>query len=137
VCIVVVIWAIYGYSLTFTGGSSIIGGSRQALPQGRHHRLAGGPPFSVGVTIHELIYICFQMTFRGRSRPALIVGAFAERMKFLRGRSVHPAVGDADLLPDRPTWSGTGAGPDAIQDAAKILAAATDEAAKKARAGEA
>jgi len=80
VCIVVVIWALYGYSLTFTGGSSIIGGFEKVFLKGVTTD-SQAATFSVGVTIHELIYICFQMTFAAIT-PALIVGAFAERMKF-------------------------------------------------------
>ena len=80
VCIVTVIWVIYGYSLTFTGGSPFIGGFSKLF-------LAGVTPdskaatFSAGVNISELVYMCFQMTFAAIT-PALIVGAFAERMKF-------------------------------------------------------
>ena len=71
---------IYGYSLTFTGGSAFIGGFSKAF-------LAGvttdsmAATFSVDANISEIIYICFQMTF-AMITPALIVGAFAERMKF-------------------------------------------------------
>ena len=42
VCIVTLIWVIYGYSLAFTGGSTIIGGLDKTVPEGRHRRLAGG-----------------------------------------------------------------------------------------------
>ncbi len=56
--------------------------------------------FSVDANISELVYVCFQMTF-ATITPALIVGAFAERMKFSAVDAVHPALGDADLFPDR------------------------------------
>jgi Amt family ammonium transporter len=80
VCIVTIIWVIYGYSLTFTGGSEYIGGLDKMFLKGvTLESLAA--TFSVGVNITELIYICFQMTFAAIT-PALIVGAFAERMKF-------------------------------------------------------
>lgn len=75
-----VLWAIYGYSLAFTDGSAFIGGLSKAF-------LAGVTPdstaatFSKGVVIPEYLYIAFQMTFAAIT-PALIVGAFAERMKF-------------------------------------------------------
>jgi Amt family ammonium transporter len=75
-----VLWAIYGYSVAFTDGSAFIGGLSKAF-------LAGVTPdstaatFSKGVVIPEYLYIAFQMTFAAIT-PALIVGAFAERMKF-------------------------------------------------------
>src|SRR3954449_7325294 len=128
VCIVVVIWAIYGYSLTFTGGSSIIGGLDKLFLKGVTTD-SQAPTFSVGVTIHELIYICFQMTFAAIT-PALIVGAFAERMKFSAVALFIPLWVTLIYFPiAHMVWYW--AGPDAIQDAAKVLAAATDEAAKK------
>ena len=82
-CLVIIIWVTYGYSLAFTGGGSLnsfIGGFSKAF-------LAGVTPssvvetFSAGVVIPELAFICFQMTFACIT-PALIVGAFAERIKF-------------------------------------------------------
>src|SRR3982074_76222 len=83
VCIVIVIWVLYGYSLTFTGGSPFIGGLEKIFLKGITTD-SQAATFSVGVTIHELIYVCFQMTFAAIT-PALIVGAFAERMKFRAG----------------------------------------------------
>jgi Amt family ammonium transporter len=80
VCVVMLIWVIYGYSLAFTGGTSIIGGFDKLFLKG----VTGESPaatFSAGVPLSEIIYICFQMTFAAIT-PALIVGAFAERMKF-------------------------------------------------------
>src|SRR5262249_21682845 len=129
VCIVVVIWALYGYSLTFTGGSSIIGGFEKVFLKGVTTD-SQAATFSVGVTIHELIYICFQMTFAAIT-PALIVGAFAERMKFSAVALFIPLWVTLIYFPiAHMVWYW--AGPDAIQEAAKALAAATDEAAKKA-----
>ena len=75
-----VLWAVYGYSLAFTGGNAFIGGFGKAF-------LAGVTPesiaatFSKGVYIPELIFVAFQLTFAAIT-PALIIGAFAERMKF-------------------------------------------------------
>jgi ammonium transporter, Amt family len=129
VCIVIVIWVIYGYSLAFTGGSSIIGGLDKLFLKGVTTD-SQAATFSVGVTIHELIYICFQMTFAAIT-PALIVGAFAERMKFSAVALFIPLWVTLIYFPiAHMVWYW--AGPDAIQDAAKVLAAATDEAAKKA-----
>jgi Amt family ammonium transporter len=78
--LIFVLWAIYGYSLAFTGGSPYFGGFDKAF-------LAGITPdsvaatFSKGVVIPELIFVAFQGTFAAIT-CALIVGAFAERMKF-------------------------------------------------------
>src|SRR5262247_2130405 len=129
VCVVTVIWVIYGYSLAFTGGSSIIGGLDKLFLKGVTTD-SQAATFSVGVTIHEMIYICFQMTFAAIT-PALIVGAFAERMKFSAVALFIPLWVTLIYFPiAHMVWYW--AGPDAIQDAAKVLAAATDEAAKKA-----
>ena len=57
--------------------------------------------FSVGANIPELVYICFQMTFAAIT-PALIVGAFVERMKFSAMALFLPLWVIARLLPDRP-----------------------------------
>lgn len=75
-----VLWALYGYSVAFTGGNPFFGGLGKAF-------LAGITPesvaatFSKGVYIPELTFVAFQLTFAAIT-PALIVGAFAERMKF-------------------------------------------------------
>src|SRR5690349_11115708 len=129
VCIVVVIWALYGYSLAFTGGSDYIGGFSKAF-------LAGVTPdskaatFSVGANISELVYVCFQMTFAAIT-PALIVGAFAERMRFAALALFIPLWVTFVYFPiAHMVWYW--AGPDAIDAAVKALAAAKDDAAKKA-----
>src|SRR6187399_2746912 len=80
VCIVTLLWALYGYSLAFTGGSDFIGGFSKAFLMGVTTD-SKAATFSVDANISELIYMCFQMTFAAIT-PALIVGAFAERMKF-------------------------------------------------------
>jgi ammonium transporter, Amt family len=80
VCLVAVIWVLYGYSLAFTGGSPFIGGFSKALLAG----VTTGSPaatFSTGVYIPEFVFIAFQMTFACIT-CALIIGAFAERVKF-------------------------------------------------------
>src|SRR5262245_57468926 len=129
VCIVIVIWVIYGYSLAFTGGSAFIGGLDKLFLQGVTTD-SQAATFSVGVTIHELVYICFQMTFAAIT-PALIVGAFAERMKFSAVALFIPLWVTFVYFPiAHMVWYW--AGPDAIDAAAKALAAATDAAAKTA-----
>ncbi len=72
--VVMVIWVFYGYSLAFTDGSGLIGGLSKAF-------LAGIDKDTLSGTIPEYVFIVFQMTFAAIT-PALIVGAFAERMKF-------------------------------------------------------
>ena len=82
--IVSVIWVVYGYSLTFTEGSGALqpffGGFSKLFLQGVTTS-TGAATFSNGVYIPEYVYICFQMTF-AMITPGLIVGAFAERIKF-------------------------------------------------------
>jgi ammonium transporter, Amt family len=128
VCIVMLIWVIYGYSLTFTGGTSIIGGFDKLFLRG----VTGDTPaatFSVGVPLSEIIYVCFQMTFAAIT-PALIVGAFAERMKFSAVALFVPLWVTFVYFPvAHMVWYW--AGPDDIAAAAKVLAAATDTAAKE------
>jgi Amt family ammonium transporter len=128
VCIVMLIWVIYGYSLTFTGGNSIIGGFDKVFLKG----ITAETPvatFSNGVGISEYVYICFQMTFAAIT-PALIVGAFAERMKFSAVALFVPLWVTFVYFPiAHMVWYW--AGPDAITNAAKALAAATPETKEK------
>lgn len=129
VSIVCIIWALYGYSLTFTGGSDFIGGFSKAFMQGITTETAAAT-FSVDVNILEMIYFCFQMTFAAIT-PALIVGAFAERMRFAALALFVPLWVTLIYFPiAHMVWYW--AGPDLITDAAKALAAAGDEAAKAA-----
>ncbi|WP_026607867.1 ammonium transporter [Methylocapsa acidiphila] len=150
VALVSIIWVIYGYSLAFTEGSS------EALPYTdgdnaplaflagiQWNNLVGGldrlflkgltpdstsATFSNGVVIPEYVYMAFQMTFACIT-PALIVGAFAERIKFsallifilLWVTFIYFPIAHAVWY-----W----AGPDALGDAAKAVASAVDEAAK-------
>jgi Amt family ammonium transporter len=128
VCIVTLIWVIYGYSLTFTGGSWIGGLDKIFLKGVTTDSKAA--TFSVGANISELAYIVFQMTFAAIT-PALIVGAFAERMKFSAVALFIPLWVTFVYFPiAHMVWYW--AGPDAIDAAAKALAAAADDAAKKA-----
>ena len=99
VCIVTLIWVLYGYSLTFTGGSPYIGGLSKAFLMGVNPD-SKAATFSVGANISEIVYVCFQMTFAAIT-PALIVGAFAERMKFAAVALFIPLWVTIDLLPDR------------------------------------
>jgi Amt family ammonium transporter len=72
--LVSVLWALGGYSLAFSEGNSIIGGFSKAF-------LKGITADTLQGTIPELVFAAFQLTFAAIT-PALIVGAFAERMKF-------------------------------------------------------
>jgi Amt family ammonium transporter len=76
-CLISVLWLIVGYSLAFTTGSSIIGGLSRVFLRG----LALDSAHDLAKTIPETVYMCFQLTF-AIITPALIAGAFAERMKF-------------------------------------------------------
>lgn len=75
-----VLWAIYGYSVAFTGGNPYFGGLAKAFLLGITPDSVGAT-FSKGVVIPELVFVAFQLTFAAIT-PALIIGAFAERMKF-------------------------------------------------------
>jgi Amt family ammonium transporter len=75
-----VLWAVYGYSVAFTGGSPFFGGFSKAFLAGVTPESLGAT-FSKGVYIPELVFVGFQLTFAAIT-PALIIGAFAERMKF-------------------------------------------------------
>jgi ammonium transporter, Amt family len=82
--LVAILWVFYGYSLAFTSGGegigAFIGGFSKAF-------LAGvttdstADTFTKGVAIPEFTFVAFQLTFAAIT-PALIVGAFAERIKF-------------------------------------------------------
>jgi Amt family ammonium transporter len=129
VCIVAVIYAVYGYSLAFTGGSDFIGGFSKAFMAGVTTD-SKAATFSVDTNISELVFFCFQMTFAAIT-PALIVGAFAERMKFSAVVLFVPLWVTIIYLPmAHMVWYW--AGPDLIQEAAKAVAAAADGAAKTA-----
>jgi Amt family ammonium transporter len=82
-CLITVLWAVVNYSTAFTAGNAFIGGLSRAFLQGIVSDIAKGigNPNSLAPTIPETVYICFQMTF-AIITPALIAGAFAERMKF-------------------------------------------------------
>jgi Amt family ammonium transporter len=82
-CLVTVLFACVTYSLAFTSGSSYVGGLSRVFLHGIVSDTAKGigNPSSLAPTIPETVYMCFQMTF-AIITPALIAGAFAERMKF-------------------------------------------------------
>jgi ammonium transporter, Amt family len=79
-CLMSLLWAIYGYSVAFTSGNDFFGGTSRLFMQGLDGS-AVAATFSKGVYIPEIVYFVFQMTFAAIT-PCLIVGAFAERVKF-------------------------------------------------------
>ena len=80
VSVAALVWVSWGYSLAFTGGSPFIGGLSKAFLMGVDATTLAAT-FSNGVYVPEYAYIVFQMTFACIT-PALIVGAFAERIRF-------------------------------------------------------
>jgi Amt family ammonium transporter len=82
-CLVTIVWCVVGYSLAFTPGNAYIGDLSRFMLNGfganwNKDFLLGG---TVDQTIPESVYMMFQMTF-AIITPALICGAFADRMKF-------------------------------------------------------
>jgi Amt family ammonium transporter len=82
---IVVLWFIYGYSIAFTEGNAYFGGLDRLFMKGVWDNAAGtfanAATFSKGVYIPEIVFAAFQATFAGIT-CTLIVGAFAERIKF-------------------------------------------------------
>src|SRR5512133_2136875 len=72
--VVTILWVAVGYSLAFTGSGALIGGLGKAF-------LAGVPRDALTGTIPEIVFAMFQLTF-AIITPALIIGAFAERVRF-------------------------------------------------------
>ncbi len=79
-CLATVVWVVYGYSLAFTTGNAFFGSLDKMFLSGVDATTLAAT-FSKGVYIPEYVYIAFQGTFAAIT-PCLIVGAFAERMKF-------------------------------------------------------
>lgn len=134
VCLVAVIYAVYGYSLAFTSGGSLndfVGGFSKVFLKGVTPESTAAT-FSNGVVIPEYIYFAFQMTFACIT-PALIVGAFAERTKF-SAIMVFVVLWVTFIYFPIAHMVWYWAGPDAIAEAAKALAEAADGAAKTAAA---
>jgi Amt family ammonium transporter len=83
--LITVLWCIYGYSLAFTEGNAFFGGFDRLFLAGTFDAVKGefstAATFSKGVVIPELLFVAFQATFAAIT-CCLIVGAFAERIKF-------------------------------------------------------
>ena len=83
--LITVLWVVYGYSLAFTEGNAFVGGFDRLFLNGvftpKDGSFAMAATFSKGVVIPEIVFVAFQATFAAIT-CSLIVGAFAERMKF-------------------------------------------------------
>ncbi|KAJ36002.1 ammonia channel protein, partial [Agrobacterium tumefaciens] len=79
--VMMLIWVIYGYSFAFGGGTGPYFGGFGKLFLSGVSLDSTSATFSQGVVIYEYTFIAFQMTFAAIT-PALIIGAFAERVKF-------------------------------------------------------
>ena len=75
--IITVIWAVYGYSLAFSQGNPFIGGLDWMFLRG----VGVSPNADYGATVPHQTYMVYQLMF-AIITPALISGAYAERMKF-------------------------------------------------------
>ncbi len=124
--LITVLWAVYGYSLAFTEGSGVlspfIGGFDRLLLKGIFDSATGSvanaATFSKGVVIPEFIFMAFQATFAAIT-VALVVGAFAERMKFGAVMLFSALWFTFAYLPiAHMVWFWTG--PDVIKDAATL-----------------
>ncbi len=110
-----VLWGVYGYSVAFTDGNAFFGGLSKLFLSGVTPESMVGT-FSKGVVVPEYIYIAFQLTFSAIT-PALIIGAFAERMKFSAVLAFMVLWFTFSYLPmAHMVWFW--AGPDAYTDAA-------------------
>ncbi len=117
--LIAVLWVVYGYSVAFTGGTPFFGGFDKLF-------LAGITPdsvaatFSKGVVVPELAFVAFQLTFAAIT-PALIIGAFAERIKFSAVLAFMVLWFTFSYLPmAHMVWYWDG--PDAITDAKSLEA---------------
>jgi Amt family ammonium transporter len=82
-CLASVLWVVVGYTLAFTPGNGVIGGFERFFLNGMVFQNEAGKlsVSHLALTIPESVYMMFQMTF-AIITPALVTGAFADRMKF-------------------------------------------------------
>ena len=80
-CVMMIVWVVYGYSFSFGGSTSPWWGGTGKLFLSGVTMDSMSATFSAGYVIPEYLFIAFQMTFAAIT-PALIIGAFAERVKF-------------------------------------------------------
>ena len=79
--VVMVIWVFWGYSFAFGGGTSPFWGGTAKMFLAGVTKDTTAATFTKGVVLPEYVFVCFQMTFAAIT-PALIIGAFAERIRF-------------------------------------------------------
>ncbi|MCB5943280.1 ammonium transporter [Acidocella sp. KAb 2-4] len=85
--LVTVLWVVAGYSLAFTPGDALLGGTSRLLLNGiwtgwnQAFTIAAGTPFAQPTTVPETVFLMFQMSF-AIITPAVVTGACADRMKF-------------------------------------------------------
>jgi ammonium transporter, Amt family len=130
VCVVALLWIVAGYSLVYSGGalSSFIGGSSKVMLRSVtiDSVISTG---MIGADIPEFAFIAFQMMFACIA-PAIIVGAFAERMRYAALLLFVLLWTTFAYLPlAHMTWFA--ADPDAIAEAARAVAHATSSAARQ------
>ncbi len=119
-----VLWVVYGYSLAFTPGNAFLGSLDKLFLEGVTAASVAAT-FSKGVYIPELFFVAFQCTFAAIT-CSLIVGAYAERMKFSAVLIFMVVWFTLSYLPmAHMVWYWDG--PDAITDAS-TLAAVLDNA---------
>ena len=120
--LIIVLWCLYGYSLAFTAGSPFIGSFDRAMLNGIYDPAKGAfayaATWSKGVVIPEFIYVAFQGTFAAIT-CGLVVGAFAERIKFSAVLAFMVLWFTFSYLPiAHMVWFWTG--PDAITNASTL-----------------
>ena len=120
--VIIVLWCLYGYSIAFTAGNAYFGSFDRAMLSGIWDPAKGAfayaATWSKGVVIPEFIFVAFQGTFAAIT-CALIVGAFAERVKFSAMLAFMVLWFTFGYLPvAHMVWFWTG--PDAITDAATL-----------------
>jgi Amt family ammonium transporter len=120
--LIIVLWCLYGYSLAFTQGNAFIGGFDRIFLNGIYDAAAGtfsqAATFSKETMIPEFIFVAFQGSFAALT-CALIVGAFAERVRFAAVLVFAVLWFTFGYLPvAHMVWFW--AGPDAITDAATL-----------------
>ena len=123
--LVIVLWCLYGYSLAFTEGSAVIGSLDRALLRGMWDPATAvfsqAATFSRGVVLPEFVFAAFQGSFAAIT-CALVVGAFAERVKFAAVLLFTVLWFTFSYLPiAHMVWFWPG--PDAIRDTATLASA--------------
>ncbi|HET6388805.1 ammonium transporter [Hyphomicrobium sp.] len=133
-CLVALLWVLYGYSMAFTNGGGLndfVGGFSKAFLKGVDSNSLAAT-FSNGVYIPEYTYIIFQMTFACIT-PCLILGAVAERLKF-SAMLVFMALWVTFIYFPLAHMVWYWGGPDVFAEAAKAVASATGDAKVQAQA---